>query len=182
MSAVGRRYARGAVAAAEEQVGPSGADELLAGVLSFQEALRTSHERADLLVNPVLKAQRAPVLKAVLDKMALQPQASALVRMLSDNNRMPFFADVVGEVQAIADEKAGRARAHVQSAIPLAEAQIKRISRALERRVGRKVVVNVEVEPALLGGLVCRVGDLTLDTSLRRQLQVLREQLEGHSI
>jgi F-type H+-transporting ATPase subunit delta len=69
----------------------------------------------------------------------------------------------------------------VKSARPLSEAQQERLRRALGARLGREVALEIQVEPALLGGLVAQVGDLVFDGSLRTQLRQLRISLaSGH--
>jgi F-type H+-transporting ATPase subunit delta len=79
----------------------------------------------------------------------------------------------------LAEEAAGRVRGEVVSATPLDPAQLDRIRSALARRLGRELDLAIRVDPALLGGLVARVGDLVFDGSLRTQLAQLRAQLTG---
>jgi F-type H+-transporting ATPase subunit delta len=129
------------------------------------------------LASPALKNSRGAVLDAVLKKLGVSGEAHKLVRLLADNDRLGVLDEITAEVRAIADERAGRVRAKVTSATKLTEAQQKRLASALEQRFGREVVVEVSVEPTLLGGVVVQVGDLTLDSSLRRQLSLLRERL-----
>ena len=94
------------------------------------------------------------------------------------NDRMAHLADVVQDLLAFADEKAGRLRALVKSAIALTPDQEKRISGALEKRLGKPVSIESTIDPSLLGGLVCQVGDLTLDNSVKRQLELVRDRLQ----
>ena len=179
MSAVARRYARAAVGAAREKGGAKDIEALSIGLKTFCELLRTSRELFELLMNPALHDHQEATLRAVLVKLGLSAETVGLVRLLADRRRIDLIDDVVREVEAIADEGAGRVRAYVTSPMSLTEAQTARIAAALERRLGRSVVVSVDIDPELLGGLVCHVGDLTLDSSVRRQLVLLREQL-GH--
>ena len=65
----------------------------------------------------------------------------------------------------------------VRSAVALDEAQQGALRDALSARFGKKIELTVEVDSTLIGGLVCRVGDVTFDASLRRQLEVVKEQL-----
>ncbi len=181
MSAIARRYARAVVLAAEEKGGANAVEALCDALKGLGDAFHDSEELRELLLNPVFKSERAAILSEVAKKLGLSDQARALVQLLSERDRISILDEVVLEVEAIADEHAGRLRAHVSSAMELTDSQIKRIAAALEQRLGQPVVVSVEIDSELLGGLVCRVGDLTLDNSLRRQLEVLREQLERQS-
>lgn len=177
MSAVARRYARAVVDAAIERRGKESVLALATGLKAFRDLLRVSGELHELLLNPALHDEQESVLGEVLKKLQLSEEAGALVRLLADRRRIDLLDDVVMQVEAIADESAGRVRAYVTSPMALTEPQVRRVATALERRLGVRVEVSVEINPELLGGLVCQVGDLTLDSSVRRQLTLLKEQL-----
>lgn len=181
MSAVARRYARAVVEAVLEQGTLADADALAETLRRFAESYNGSVELQELLHNPALKAERERTLAAVLTKLGVVDQGAKLVAMLSARDRMDVLHDVVLEVESLADEKAGRVRAYVTSAVALTAAQSARVAKALEARFKKPVVVVVEVLPELLGGLICRVGDLTFDTSVRRQLKVLQATLLNQS-
>ena len=68
-------------------------------------------------------------------------------------------------------------RAVVVSATPLGAGDLERVRRSLEQRTKKKVMLEAEVDPNLIGGVVARVGDLVLDGSVRTQLATLREKL-----
>jgi len=106
--------------------------------------------------------------------------ARTIVQVLTDNQRIEQLGEIAVEVEAIADARLGRQRAKVTSAIPLSDAQIQRIQVALQRRLGQPVVIDVEVDPKILGGLICEVGHLTIDSSVTRQLDALSERLRSN--
>jgi F-type H+-transporting ATPase subunit delta len=68
-------------------------------------------------------------------------------------------------------------RAVVTSATPLSPADLERVRRSLERRTKKTVMLEAQVDPSLIGGLVAQVGDLVLDGSVRTQLSTLRDKL-----
>src|SRR5256885_437693 len=57
------------------------------------------------------------------------------------------------------------------------DAQMALIKRALEKRTGKKIILQTRIEPAILGGVVARVGDQVIDGSVRYRLNALRQQL-----
>lgn len=177
MSAIGRRYARAAVAVAEEKGGMKGVDALAQGVTVFLAVYRESSELREVLRNPALRDARGPSLKVVAQRVGMNEQATRLVLLLAERDRFEILEDVVAETAAIADERVGRARAYVTTPIALSEAQAQRLSRALEKRFGKPVALSVATDPRLIGGMVCRVGDVTMDSSVRRQLESMRERL-----
>ncbi|MDA8066177.1 MAG: F0F1 ATP synthase subunit delta [Thermaerobacter sp.] len=96
------------------------------------------------------------------DRAALLPAIHAVYRRLWDEER--------GVVQAVAD-----------SAVALTDAQRDELAGALSRSTGKTVELTVRTDPALVGGVVVRVGDRILDGSMVRRLARLRERLRGGS-
>ncbi len=180
MSDVARRYARGAAEAAVEAAKskPEQALEKLANaILDFSNAYHESSDLRELIQNPGFATERAGVLEKLGQKLGMDKIALRLVAMLGENERLDTLSDVARELQAIADERSKRQRAHVVSAIPLTAAQEKRIAKALESRLGTPIILDSETDPSVLGGFVCHVGAYTIDNSVRRQIQLVGERL-----
>ena len=178
MSALAKRYARAGVEAASERADAQAVQALATGLREFLQVYDHSAELRELLANPVFKGERVNALRVVLDQAGLKNEASSLLLTLAEKDRMDVIHDVVREVQEIADEQAGRLRAVVQSVVELTDDQKKRLESILSKRLNCEVVAEVEIDPSLMGGLVCRVGDLAFDSSLKRQLELIREQLQ----
>ncbi|MEC9465835.1 MAG: ATP synthase F1 subunit delta [Myxococcota bacterium] len=179
MSAAGKRYARAAVEAAMGNGGIEAVQKLSEGLGRFRDAYVQSSELREVLSNPALKDVRESVLRAILTKLDTSTETVNLVLILAENDRVGALDDVAQDIHAIADEKAGRLRALVKSAIALDGAHETRIAKALEKRLGQPVTVATELDPSLLGGLVCQVGDLTFDSSIKRQLEIVRDKLQS---
>jgi F-type H+-transporting ATPase subunit delta len=81
-------------------------------------------------------------------------------------------------MRRLVDVEAGRVEARVASARPLDAAAQAALQSALSRRVGSEVVLALEVDPTLIGGVVARVGDLLFDGSIRTQLENLGANLK----
>jgi F-type H+-transporting ATPase subunit delta len=181
MSALAKRYAKAALEAAQEGKG-DGTEALAKNLGALARAIEASPELQEVLRNPVLREERGALLDALAGKLQATGVAAKLVRLLSDNDRMDSLPEIARQVEALADVRAGRLRADVRSAVALSEAQTQRLAKALEKRLGQPVVVQTAVDPQLLGGLVCQVGDLTFDSSLKRQLAILTERLGAHAL
>ena len=69
--------------------------------------------------------------------------------------------------------------AHVTSAVVLTPEQERRLAEVLERLYGRSIGLQVQVDPAVLGGLVIRVGDEIIDGSIAHRLEAAGRQLAG---
>jgi F-type H+-transporting ATPase subunit delta len=97
--------------------------------------------------------------------------------LLLERGRIRALPAIARAYRELGDQHAGRVRATVTSAQPLAAADLERVRQSLEQRTHKKVMVESQVDPSLIGGLVARVGDLVLDGSVRTQLASLREKL-----
>ncbi|NBP08827.1 MAG: ATP synthase F1 subunit delta, partial [Gammaproteobacteria bacterium] len=69
------------------------------------------------------------------------------------------------------------AEAVVDSAYPLDAAQLAELTEVLEKRFGRKLKLDVRVDPTLIGGVRATVGDEVLDTSVRARLERMKTAL-----
>jgi F-type H+-transporting ATPase subunit delta len=135
---------------------------------------------ADVFVRPLHPAaERRAALRSLAGPLALGPLLVHFCLFLIDQRRTRDLAAIHEEFERLAEEAAGRVRGEVVSAAPLEPAQLERVRQALARRLGRELDLTVRVDPALLGGLMARVGDLVFDGSLRSQLAQLRAQLTG---
>jgi F-type H+-transporting ATPase subunit delta len=78
----------------------------------------------------------------------------------------------------LADELKGVAKASLVSATKLSAETIEKIRTALSKKTGKEIVLEVEQDPGLIGGIVTRIGDLVLDGSIKTQLLNMRESLK----
>jgi F-type H+-transporting ATPase subunit delta len=99
------------------------------------------------------------------------------LRTLAGNRRLGFLPEIVALFDRLKDEAEGTIDVTVTSAAALSAEQAGELSRALEARFGRKVRVELEVDPKLVGGAVLRAGDLVIDGSLKSRLERLAYEL-----
>jgi F-type H+-transporting ATPase subunit delta len=117
------------------------------------------------------------VLAAVAARLGASPLLRNFLSFLVDQRRLVDWAGIQEEYGRLADQAAGLTQARVRSASALSDAQHERLQRALGRKSGGRVELEVEVDPTLLGGAVAQLGDLVYDGSLRTQLRQLRASL-----
>jgi F-type H+-transporting ATPase subunit delta len=137
-----------------------------------------SPELRQALENPVFKAsEKRAVLQSLLPRLAPTADVQRFVLLLLDRRRLTAVPHIARAFREMADLHRGRVRAHVTSAQPLGAAELERVRQSLARRTGKQVIIEASVDPALIGGIVARVGGLVLDGSLRTQLDTLRARL-----
>lgn len=147
----------------------------------LDDLVRTYDKSADLrlaLENPVIKpAEKQAILRAVLPRIAPSPPVQRFAQLLLERGRFPMLRTIARAYRELADARAGQVRASVTAAEALGPADLDRVRRALEKRTGRKVIIESSIDPGLIGGIVARVGDLVLDGSVRTQLEEMRRRL-----
>ena len=103
------------------------------------------------------------------------------LHVLNNKDRL----EIVGEVQRLYHELTLKQQAivevHVSAAEPLSDVMRTRLQQLMESRTGRTVRLAEHVEPALLGGLIVRVGDEQIDMSVARQLRRFQDRLLEHA-
>ena len=105
------------------------------------------------------------------------PQVTAFVRTLAAGGDINTLDAIVNEFETLIVRRSRYVLAHVRSAVPLTNEERKQLEENLARRFGGNLETQYEVDAALLGGVVVRVGDEVIDGSLAGKLEALRQQL-----
>jgi F-type H+-transporting ATPase subunit delta len=174
MSALAERYAKGALAAAGS---PEAGEALVADLEKFTRSMADNAKLTTALTHPGLKNQRAQVVSAVGEALGLQSLAHKVLGLLVHRDRITSLAAITACMRELTDAQAGRLRAQIVSAMPMTAEQVTALTGALSKRLGKPVTAQVRVDKALIGGMVCEVGNLTFDNSLKNQLALMAEQL-----
>ena len=134
--------------------------------------------------NPLYNAaDRRKVLVAVVEKLNLSKVMQSFLFLLFEKGRFGFLESVSDFYQRLADDLKGIARASLVSATELGDDTVEKIRAALSQRTGKDIILDVEQNPELIGGIVTKIGDLVLDGSIKTQLVNMRESLKrGESV
>jgi len=139
-----------------------------------------SRELRDALLTPLHPAsERKAALCAIAERASTSRLVQNFLSYLIDQRRLISFDDISAAYGELVDDAEGLMTAEVISASPLDERRQDRLRRALSDRTGREVRLEIQVDPALIGGAIAKVGDLVFDGSIRTQLGQLRATLTG---
>jgi F-type H+-transporting ATPase subunit delta len=106
------------------------------------------------------------------------PQAAInFLQTVIDNGRISVLPEIVSQFRALKNAQSGASDATVYSAFALDGAALAELATALDKRFGRKLNLQVELEPALIGGVRVVVGDEVLDTSVKARLEQMKVAL-----
>jgi F-type H+-transporting ATPase subunit delta len=143
----------------------------------FARALDQENQLRETLTDPALPIERK---KAVLHDIlgpAASPHTVSIVGFLVEQGKTRELTAIVDELVGLASEHRDAAVAEVRTAVQLDDRQRDELAKALEQATGKKVELKVVVDPSILGGVIARVGDQVIDGSIKRRLEMARDQL-----
>ncbi|GFZ95510.1 ATP synthase subunit delta [Elstera cyanobacteriorum] len=174
---VAGRYAVALYDLAETQ----GALDAVANDLRALKALLD--ESADLrrlIASAVLsRDDQTKAIGAVLEKAGAVDLVRRFVGVVAENRRLASLPQMIAAFLARLAEKRGEVTAEVTAAVPLLDYQIDQIKTSLAGSYGSKVMVDVKVDPSLIGGLVVKIGSKLIDHSLKTKLTRLQLAMKG---
>ena len=166
LATVARPYAEALFKAALER----NALGAVAEGLAFVAAAERDEQMRSALGNPKVSAKQKKELLAAVAGERVSPELSNLLSILVDNHREVLVGSIHTQFEELKNEHEKVLRARITSAQPLTDAQRTEIVGALERRYGKKVEAELEVDPQLLGGARVQVGDQVTNASVRDAL------------
>lgn len=174
---IARRYAS---ALADVILERSEAKEVQRELQQWEEVLRTNVALQEVFRNPTIALdQKRAVLNKLIDHAKPRPTTTNFLKVLLQNQRLTEVPEINRKLAEILDERAGMVAATVTTARPVPND----IQRSLEQRLTavtqKKVRLNFEQDPDLIGGLVTRIGSTVYDGSVRNQLELIKEKMAG---
>ena len=172
------RYARALMNLTEREKQSDKAAEVLD---ALADAVLETPQLANALEDPkVPQSAKKAVVSELAAKAGATPLVNNFVKLLAEKRRLSLLVEIRTAFHELADARAGRAVAQVRSAVALTQAQQDELRERLETLSGKKLTMQVQDDPALLGGLVARIGSTVWDGSLRNQLDQIRQSfIEG---
>jgi F-type H+-transporting ATPase subunit delta len=138
--------------------------------------LTTDNKLMALLENPNLSfAAKKTLLQERLGK--INPLAFNLALLLVSKGLLRRSGDLLEKYNELLDAHLGIERAKVTTALPLGDEEKNAVSERLEKIVERKVVVDAQVDPSIIGGFIARIGDTLIDGSVHQKLESLKRTL-----
>ena len=145
---------------------------------AFGDLIRQNATLENVLLNPAVPAPRKRAAVAALVKGAgFLSMVERLLVLLGGRDRLVLLPDLLAAYRDRLLDHQNIVRAEVATAAPLAPDRASAIERSLARVTGRTVRLSTRVEPALIGGIVARVGGTVYDASVSAQLQKMRQKL-----
>jgi F-type H+-transporting ATPase subunit delta len=175
-ASIARNYAEALLALARKANDLEGWGRLIKGVAGAME--EDPRLRVFLDAPQVSAVSKRAVLGRALEGR-VPPHFVRFLQKLVSNRRQMLIPEIATEYANLLDSAEGRVHARVTVARPVADADREAIAAALSRALGKTVVPHLTVQPAILGGVVVRIGDTVMDGSVRRRLHAIRARMLG---
>jgi F-type H+-transporting ATPase subunit delta len=173
-STIGRNYAEALLALAQKDGDVEQWGLLLDAIAT---AMREDQTLRTFLESPKLAAShKIDILQKALGRKVPKIFLRYIETVIHKRRQM-LIPSIATEYQALIDESENRLHANVTVAREPAEPERDALARQLTRLFGKRVVPHITENPAILGGVIVRVGDTVMDGSVRKRLSVLKQRM-----
>lgn len=178
LSVAATRYARALVDVLTAPGSKVDSARVLRELRAVEELIGESAILKNALASPaVAPSRKRAVMRRLLDPMNPDEKVRNFVYVVIDHRRAGDFPSIVDAFELLLDERMGLVAADIRSARDLPEALRSAIEAQVSRLAGRKAKLKFSTDPALIAGVVARVGSTVYDGSVRGQLERLRTKL-----
>ena len=177
---IGKRYAE----ALSGSISDDGAlEKALENLKSFNEALSLEPELARFFEHPSISSDKKKnVVQEICSKLGVEESVSNMMTLLNERGKILFLGKIVEYFENVVDRRLNRTRVQVTSAHPLTSANTDRLKAALNKILGKTILIDTEVDESLIGGIMLRIGDQVADDTIRNRLEILKRTIEKEEV
>jgi len=177
---VGKRYAEALSGSISDE---TMLEKSLESLRAFGEAMKTEKQLAKFFEHPSISSDKKKiVVQEICGRLAVGEQVSSLMSLLNDRGRIVYLGKIVEYFEQVVDRRLNRMRVHVISAHPLSPANTDRLKAALNKILGKTILIDTEVDESLIGGIMLRIGDQVADDTIRNRLEILKRTIENEEV
>ena len=155
-------------------------DDVASDLRQLRAMLAASVDLTRLVRSPVLsRLEQGRAVAALAQRAELSPLVRDFLAVVARNRRLFAVPAMIEGYLARLAERRGEVAASVTAAQPLSESQLEALSEHLRRTIGRRVSVDVRIDPRLIGGLIVKVGSRMVDGSVESKLRRLQLAMKG---
>ena len=179
-SAVANRYAHALVDIVMAPGSPLKPEDALTQLRAVETLIQESPELRTALLTPAIQnSRKRAVMANLLERIGASPLIRNFIYVVIDHRRIGAINEIREAFELQLDERLGFVRAEVSSAAPLNAPQTEGLETELAKLTGKRMRLRFDVDPALLGGVVARIGSTVYDGSVRGELRELGRKLAG---
>jgi F-type H+-transporting ATPase subunit delta len=150
-------------------------DAVKADLDRFDAMIDESADLNRLVRSPVFTAEEQKnALAAILEKAGIGGTAANFLRLVAQKRRLFAVREMVRAFRAFVARHKGETRAEVTVAEPLSENHLNALKAALKSTTKKEVALDIRIDPAILGGLIVKLGSRMVDASLKTKLNSIK--------
>ncbi|MDY0872343.1 F0F1 ATP synthase subunit delta [Dongia rigui] len=155
-------------------------DAVVGDLAALAKMIDESADFRRLINSPVLsRGDQGRAISGIVQAAQFGPLTAKFLGLLAQNRRLFALSAMIQAFKKMLADRRGEMTAQVWSARPLSADQQNALAETIKRAHGAKVTMEVKVDPALIGGLVVKVGSRMIDSSIRTKLQKLQLAMKG---
>jgi len=172
---VARRYALAFFSIAQER---QAIDQLEGELGLIIETTKTNPELSRVMSHQFITSREKTRFVEQVFSGKVSPITMNLLKVILEKRRESYLADILKEFSVYASEARNIIDVEAKAATAMPETLITELKNKLEKTTSKQVRLKVSVDPALIGGLVVKIGDKVIDGSISRRLDTLKEQMQ----
>ncbi|MEB3214546.1 MAG: F0F1 ATP synthase subunit delta, partial [Leptolyngbyaceae bacterium] len=177
VSGLAQRYATALFELADEH---KALDQTAKDLALLKQLLAESADLRRLVGSPMIsRGDQARAIEAVLSSAGIGGLVRQFTGLVAQNRRLFALPGMIEGFLAELARRRGEQTAQVIAARPLDPAQLAQVTDVLKTAMGAKVSVDVRIDPALIGGMIVKVGSRMIDASVRTKLTKLKLAMKG---
>ena len=170
---IARRYAKALINLAEKDLEITGNS-----LAEIADVYSNSTELSEVLSDTKISSQiKQDVLKNILKKIKVSKLVDTFIHYLLAKRRIVLLPNIERAFNLFLQEKLGRIEAGITVAQEISEVTVGKLEKAISRYSGKEVTVNITIDPAIIGGIVTRIGSVVIDGSIHTQLNQIRQSI-----
>ena len=118
--------------------------------------------------------ERTLIIADICQNTAIIGEAKNFLILASELDKFGILLNKKDDVIRKLEQAAGKLKAEITSANSLSENDMNRIKESLNRATGKQVEISVNIDPAILGGVITKIGDKVFDNSIKTKLEKIR--------
>ena len=170
---IARRYAKALINLAEKDLENTGKS-----LAELADTCSNSTELSEVLSDTKVSSKiKQDLLKNILKKIKVSDLVDTFSRYLLAKRRIVLLPNIERAFNLLLQEKLGRIEAGITVAQEIPEVTVGKLEEAISRYSGKEVTVNITIDPAIIGGIVTRIGSVVIDGSIHTQLNQIRQSI-----
>ena len=154
-------------------------DSVSKDLQNLKDIINNDEKLLSLVKNPsVNKSEKNSVFNAIAKKIELSKLTLNFIGVIIRKNRVNYLLDIINSFENLIASLRGEKSAIITSATELSDAEVKDIKIKLKEKFDSDFIIDVKIDPKLIGGLKIQVGSQMIDSSIKNQLQLLKEKMK----